>query len=147
LLRLRDRHGVSGAFAGANLVFGAYDLSMTPSARLWGERNLVLSTPIVQWFANMFLPGITNEERRSPEVSPLYADLRDMPSALFTVGMLDPLLDDSLFMAARWQTANNEVTLRLYPESVHGFIAFPTAIATMAVESMLDFARAVLSRD
>jgi acetyl esterase len=147
LLRLRDRHGILGAFTGANLVFGAYDLSITPSARLWGERNLVLSTPIVEWFADMFVPGTTGEERRSPEVSPLYADLRNMPPALFTVGMLDPLLDDSLFMAARWQAAGNEATLCIYPESIHGFIAFPTAIAMIAVESMLDFARAALSGD
>jgi acetyl esterase/lipase len=144
LLRLRDRHGVSGAFKGANLVFGVYDLAMTPSARSWGERNLVISTPIMAWFADMFVPGTTDDERRSPEVSPLYADLRDMPPALFTVGTLDPLLDDSLFMAARWQAADNESTLRVYPESVHGFIRFPTGIAMLAVQSMLEFARSSL---
>lgn len=144
LLRLRDRHGISGAFQGANLVFGVYDLAMTPSARSWGDRNLVISTPIMAWFADMFVPGTTDDERRSPEVSPLYADLRDMPSALFTVGTLDPLLDDSLFMAARWQAANNESTLRVYPESVHGFIRFPTGIAVLALQSMLDFARTTL---
>ena len=33
LLRLRDRHGYTG-FLGANLVYGVYDLSMTPSQRL-----------------------------------------------------------------------------------------------------------------
>ncbi len=63
-----------------------------------------------------------------------------MPPALFTVGTLDPLLDDGLFMAARWRAANNESTLRVYPESVHGFIRFPTGIAMLAVQSMLDFA-------
>jgi acetyl esterase/lipase len=97
------------------------------------------------WFADMFVPGTTDDERRSPEVSPLYADLRDMPPALFTVGTLDPLLDDSLFMAARWQAAANKSTLRVYPESVHGFIRFPTGIAMLAVESMLEFARSSLS--
>jgi len=143
LLRLRDRHGISGAFAGANLVFGVYDLAMTPSARSWGERNLVISTPIMAWFAEMFVPGTTDKERRSPDVSPLYADLHDMPPAMFTVGMLDPLLDDSLFMAARWQAANNESTMRVYPESVHGFIRFPTGIAMLAIQSMLDFASTI----
>ena len=147
LLRLRDRHGISGAFAGANLVFGVYDLAMTPSARSWGERNLVISTPIMAWFADMLVPGTTDEERRAPQVSPLYADLRDMPPALFTVGMLDPLLDDSLFMAARWRAANNQSSLRVYPESVHGFIRFPTGIAMLAVQSMLDFARTTLRRE
>ena len=45
LLRLRDRHAIVGAFAAANLIYGVFDLSMTPSQRLWGERNLILSTP------------------------------------------------------------------------------------------------------
>jgi acetyl esterase/lipase len=145
LLGLRDRHGITGAVAGANLVFGAFDLSLTPSARLWGERNLILSTPIVEWFTDMFVPGTSDEERRSPHISPLYADLRDMPPALFTVGTLDPLLDDSLFMAARWLAAGNDATLRVYPESVHGFIRFPTAMTVLAVESMLEFTRALLA--
>jgi acetyl esterase/lipase len=68
-----------------------------------------------------------------------------MPPALFTVGTLDPLLDDSLFMAARWQAAGNEATLRVYPESIHGFVGFPTAIAASALSCMLDFARGLLA--
>ncbi len=39
LLRLRDRHNISGAFVAANLVFGVYDLAMTPSARAWGAQR------------------------------------------------------------------------------------------------------------
>ena len=147
LLRLRDRHGIVGAFRGANLVFGVYDLAMTPSARRWGARNLIISTPIMAWFADMFVPGLSDDQRRAPEISPLYADLSDMPPALFTVGTLDPLLDDSLFMATRWQAAGNDATLCVYPESVHGFIALPTAISLLAIGSMLDFARAQLLRD
>src|SRR5689334_11551048 len=38
LLRLRDRHGIEGAFAAANLVYGGYDLSRTPSSRLWARK-------------------------------------------------------------------------------------------------------------
>ena len=38
--------------------------------------------------------------RRDPDISPLYADLRRMPPALFSVGTRDLLLDDTLFMAA-----------------------------------------------
>ena len=102
LLRLRDRHAITGAFAAANLIYGAFDLSMTPSQRLWGERNLILSTPILHYFGDMFLPGMGDEARRDPDISPLYSELHDMPPALFTVGTMDPLLDDSLFMHARW---------------------------------------------
>jgi acetyl esterase/lipase len=142
LLRLRDRHGITGAFAAANLVFGAFDLSMTPSARRWGERNLVLSTPIMEWFSSRFTPGMSDDERRSPEVSPLYADLDAMPPALFTVGTLDPLIDDSLFMAARWRAAGNEAQLRVFPEAPHGFIRFPMAMTGLALDAMLGFLRA-----
>jgi acetyl esterase len=145
LVRLRDRHGITGAFAGANLVFGVYDVAMTPSARRWGERNLIINTPIMAWFADMFTPGMSGEERRSPEVSPLYADLADMPPALFTVGALDPLLDDSLFMASRWRAAGNDATLLVFPESIHGFIRFPSAMTGMAFDAMLSFARRTLS--
>ncbi len=78
LLRLRARGALQRAFRAAHLAFGAYDASLTPSARLWGERNLVLSTPVMTWFWDQFLPGLDPEQRRDPGISPLYADLRDL---------------------------------------------------------------------
>jgi acetyl esterase len=130
LLRLRDRHGISPrTFAAANLVFGSYDLTGTPGRLLWGERELILSGPLMNWFADCYLPGMTADDRRSPDVSPLYADLRDLPTALFSCGTMDPLLDDSLFMEARWRVAGNEAQLSLWPEGVHAFTAFPLEIA------------------
>lgn len=140
LLRMRDRHNFTG-FAGANLVYGVYDLSGTPSVRGWGERNLVLSTPIMDWFFDHYVPM---ERRREPDVSPLYANLRDLPPALFTVGTLDPLLDDSLFMHARWLAAGNEAELAVYPGGVHGFNSFPIGIAREAnarIDEFLQSAR------
>jgi acetyl esterase/lipase len=139
LLRLRDRHGIRGAFGAANLVFGVYDLSMTPSQRRWGERNLILSTPIMEWFGDQFLPAMSHEDRRSPEVSPLYADLAGLPPALFSVGTQDPLLDDSLFMAARWQAAGNQSRLLLYEDAAHGFVAFPIQVAESCNRTQIEF--------
>jgi acetyl esterase len=141
LLRLRDRHGIRGAFDAANLVFGVFDLSATPSRRNWGERDLVLSTPIMDWFGRQFIGDREGEELRDPDISPLYADLDDLPPALFTVGEHDPLLDDSLFMEARWRAAGNEAELRVWPECVHGFTAFPLALSRAATQAMYDFAR------
>jgi acetyl esterase len=143
LLRLRDRHGIRGAFAGANFVYGCFDLSMTPSARLWGDRYLILSTPAMRWFNDNFLPGRDPEQRRDPDVSPLYADLRDMPPALFQVGTSDPLLDDSAFMSARWRQAGNQATLQLYDEAAHGFSVFAIGVAVAAREAQYRFLRSV----
>lgn len=139
LLRLRDRGDLARRFAAANLVFGAYDLSLTPSQRAWGERNLVLSRPLIEYFGGAFVPGHSLEQRRVPEISPLYADLRDLVPALFSVGTLDPLLDDSLFMASRWQLAGNPAELRVWPDAVHGFNAYPIALARLADAAMTDF--------
>ena len=124
LLRLRNRHGIT-PFRGANLVYGAYDLSMTPSCANWGGRNLILSTPVVVWFLDHFVP---EDRRRDPDVSPLFADLSDMPPALFSVGTLDPILDDSLFMAARWSAAGNATELAIYPGGVHAFNGLSEAL-------------------
>lgn len=135
LIRLRDRHGTSG-FAAANLVYGCFDLTLSPSVRRWGERNLILSTPIVDWFVDQFVP---RERRAEPDVSPLHADLRGLPPALFTVGTLDPLLDDSLFMHARWLAAGNPAELAIFPGGIHGFNAFPSQLARAANQRQMEF--------
>lgn len=141
LLRLRDRHGLRRQIAAANLVYGAYDLNGTPSQLLWGDRNLVLSTPIIRWFANNFLPDATFEQRRDPDISPLYARLDDMPPALFSVGTLDPLIDDSMFMYERWRAAANQAELAIYPEGVHAFNQYPIGLARKGNERQFEFLR------
>ncbi|MCA9831794.1 MAG: alpha/beta hydrolase [Dehalococcoidia bacterium] len=128
MLRLRDRHGYTG-FLGANFVFGVFDIGQTPSSATWGERYLVLSTPIMRWFADCYAAG---RDYRDPDVSPLYANLHGLPPALFTVGTMDPLLDDSLFMHARWQAAGNDGELAVYPGGVHGFTGMPTTLGKRA---------------
>jgi len=139
LLRLRDRHGITGAFGAAVFQYGAFDLSMTPSQRLWGERNLVLSTPIITWFADQFLPVVDQEQRRDPDISPLYAELSEMPPAVFTIGTADPLLDDSLFMEARWRAAGHPTELRVWEQAPHGFLSLPMAVSDVALTAEHDF--------
>lgn len=138
LLRLRGRAEVD-KFVGAVLTFGVFDLAMTPSARRWGDRNLIINTPIMRWFADNYAPV---ERWREPEVSPLYADLTGLPPALFSVGTLDPLLDDSLFMHARWIAAGNRAELAVYPGAMHGFMAFPLAVSRAAAERVGAFVAA-----
>lgn len=135
LLRLRDRHRLA-PFSAANLLFGAYDLALTPSARRWGARNLILSTPIIEWCVDHFVP---EPLRRHPDVSPLHADLAGLPPALLTVGTEDPLLDDSLFLHARWLGAGSDARIAVWPGGLHGFTAFPIPIAERANARIVEF--------
>jgi len=129
LLRMRDRHGFAG-FRAANLVYGAYDVSMTPSQKQFGNERLVLRTLDIEKFMGAYLPG--THDLRDPDLSPLYADLKGMPPALFTIGTRDALLDDSLFMYSRYLAAGNRAELAVYPGGAHGFNFFPIAIAKEA---------------
>lgn len=113
-----------GTFAKALLNYGVFDVGRTPSSRRWGDRDLILSGPLIEWFAALTFPG--HPDLADPTISPLYADLSGMPSARFVVGTLDPLLDDTLFMAARWKAAGNDGELAVYSGAVHGFDYFPT---------------------
>jgi acetyl esterase len=138
LLRLREAG--DRPFDAANLAFGPYDLSGTPSRRLW-DRDLLLSDPVMNWFVDGFMPGSSESDRRDPAVSPLYADLRGLPPALFSCGTFDPLLDDSLFMSARWRQAGNESVLSLWREGVHAYTAFPIEIARRSRTEQIAFLR------
>jgi hypothetical protein len=50
------------------------------------------------------------------------------------------LLDDTLFMAARWEIAGNETELLDYPETPHGCIALPS-VAARFFPRLFDFVR------
>ena len=141
VLRMRDRYGYAG-FRGANLVYGAFDLAMTPSQRAFGNTRLVLRTIDIQQFAAAFLPDVA--DRRVPDISPLYADLKGLCPALFSVGTKDALLDDTLFMYGRWVAAGNEAELAVYPGGAHGFTLFPNGLADKASARMDAFLAGVL---
>lgn len=141
LLRMRDHHGYTD-FRAAALFYGVYDCRLSPSARTWGERRLILTTPLMDWFVGHYAG---ERDLTHPDVSPIYADLRGMPPAIFSVGTADPLLDDSLLLAERWQAAGNEAQLDVYPEACHGFDGFPIpagAEATARANSFLSRALA-----
>jgi acetyl esterase/lipase len=143
ILRLRDKHG-RAPFHAANLVFGVFDLGLTPSARAIGNERLVLRTLDILKFGEAFLPGLDAEQKRAPHLSPLYADLRGLCPALFTIGTRDALLDDSLFMHTRWVAAGNAAELAIYPGACHGFIAFPCPQTFQSLQQQAAFLNATL---
>jgi acetyl esterase len=145
LLALRDLGEVE-AVAAANLAYGVYDVSMTPSARRWGDQRIVTSTADLAFFAEQYAPC---ERHRDADVSPLYAELTGLPPALFSCGTLDPLLDDTLFMAARWRAAGGEAQLAIYPGAPHEFLNLrdPISAEHQARQRMIGFVEHVLADD
>ena len=139
-LRLRDRHGITNLRA-LNLLYGVFDLRLTPSARLFGNGPQVLATDSMRWFIERFASGADLDD---PDVSPLLADLTGMPPAIFTVGTNDPLLDDTLFMHQRWQAAGLESLIRIYPDAPHAFDAFGVSVSADAHHRINTFLKARL---
>jgi acetyl esterase/lipase len=149
LLRVRDELGAAERFAGANLVFGMYDVGGTPSQR--GVRPShgfdILNPDALEFVRESYTPGMTTDDRRAPAISPLYADLHGLPPALFSVGTADHVLDDNLFMANRWVAAGNTAELAVYPDCPHGFMALPVELGRRGLARIDAFIEKQLSSD
>jgi acetyl esterase len=143
LTRLRDRHDLT-PFVAANLIAGAYDLRLSPSARNWGHEKLILNTRDITKFIGCYVAGdadagpseAANAPTNEPDVSPILGDLSGLCPALFSVGTRDPLLDDTLMMAPRWMSAGNPTEIAVYPGGAHVFMAFSGRLAEASLERM-----------
>jgi acetyl esterase len=146
VLRLRDRHQAADRVFGANLNCGVYDIAGTPSRTLPAPENDVLAVGSGGGGASAATYFNSTTNLRDPDVSPLYADLRGLCPALFTVGTGDTLLDDSVFMAARWELAGNETELAIYPHGPHGVTGSASEMGRRAQARVEDFIRAHAKR-
>lgn len=107
------------------LQFGTYDLSaQTPAGRLIAD----------EYFLEAYAGSAS--DRTHPDLSPIYADLADLPPVLMVVGDADILLQDNLAMAGRLSASGVDVDLRIYPDSPHGFTAHPTPMARAALDDI-----------
>jgi acetyl esterase/lipase len=144
LLQLKAWPELSRRIHGAILYYGVYDLTGTPSVHSAPRDTLVLDGPGMPDALRRLTPGLTDTARRTAPLSPLYGDLSGMPPAWMCAGTLDPLRDDSIAMAARWQEAAG-CNMHLVPECPHGFIRFPTMLGRRAVASSHAWLRAQLA--
>ncbi|MGK5023387.1 alpha/beta hydrolase [Janthinobacterium sp. RB2R34] len=128
LLRLQAWPQLLARIRGAVLYYGVYDLAGTPSVHAAGPDTLVLHGPGMASSMRLLTPGVQNEQRRQPPISPLYGALAGMPPVLMFAGERDPLRDDTVLMAQRWRQVA-PVEAHLVPEAPHGFIRFPIALA------------------
>jgi acetyl esterase/lipase len=126
---------------GLLLHFGTYDLSLLPAARNY-NKPLILNRVLMEKFTEAFVPGMSSDEIKHPSVSPYYEDLEpfrgQLPSALFTCGTDDPLLDDSVNMGTKWMMFGGDAIVKIYPGCPHTFIRFPANILEEAGKALMD---------
>lgn len=122
------------------LNYGSFDLTETPSSTRYEGCCLVSRTALAQYI-KLGYGNVPKEDLKKPHVSPLYADLSNLPPALFTCGDEDALLDDSIFMATRWHISGNKTEIQIIPEAYHCFNLNPVAEAAIEANSkIVDFA-------
>lgn len=132
LVRLRNR--AVTAFDGAVLQFGTYDLAaQTPAGRLIAD----------EYFLDAYAGAVA--DRAHPDVSPIFADVTDLPPVLIVVGGDDILFEDNVEMARRLSAAGVDVDLKIYPASPHGFTGHPTLMAQAALEHISAWLRSRLN--
>lgn len=127
LLQCSEQRYSGFRFKGALLHYGCYALSFTPSVYLFEKPSvLILDKELMEKFLEAFLPDTTFAERQKGSISPLYADLEalrgKLPPALFTCGTEDCLVDDTIFMSAKWLMAGAETTVKIITGAPHGYL-------------------------
>ncbi|WP_428150276.1 alpha/beta hydrolase [Brevundimonas sp.] len=142
VLKLRDGGGARLPLP--IFVQGAFDLSGTPSVHAADARTLLFDGPNLAAGLRQIAPERDEAALRSPDLSPLHADLTGMPPALFIAGELDPLQDDTRLMARAWST-QADATLLEVPAAAHGFQHFGGPTVALAQAFIRDWIEAHLT--
>lgn len=145
LLRLRDE-GDGAPFAAAVFMYGVFKAVFDlPSAKMLWDKEIVLSGPMMEFFADCYIPG--GVDPLTPYLSPFCADLAGMPPAIFQVGTLDHLHSDSVVMAQKWKAAGARAEFFEYRDMPHGFTNYPQfEAADQAIGRTAAFLRQHLGR-
>lgn len=125
LLHLRSM-GTYDVVRGFYAVCGAFNLEGSDSLRDSTGSTLLIDGPSALRNLQRLSPSLPSHLRRGP----LHADLRELPPALFIAGQLDPIVDDSIEIHAKWLKANSNARLAVIPEGAHGFNRLPTRLAS-----------------
>ena len=129
LLALRDRDVVR-VRAGV-LVYGMFAADpRTPSQRRFGDGRYFLSTEDTEWYWRCYLNH--DGERDDPRAVPLRAEFGGLPPLFIAAAELDPLLDDSVMLAARLKGEAQPYNWRLWPGLAHGAFQMSRELEPMA---------------
>jgi acetyl esterase len=117
LTALRDEKGPD--INAGLLVYGMFAADPGTRSQLrFGDGRYFLSTEETEWFWRCYLNE--DRERTDPRAAPLRAELGGLPPLYVAAAEFDPLLDDSLQLVERLQTAGQPHHFRLWPGLVHG---------------------------
>jgi len=133
LLALRDEEVVLPKTA---VLFSPWlDLTHSSGTFISNEpSDLILSAARLQEFANWYLGDDASAD--NPLISPIFADLHDLPPMLIQVGDQEMLLDDSITFTEKAKAAGVDVTLDIWEDMFHVWHALAAIIpeAQEAVE-------------
>lgn len=117
------------------LVYPVTDLAQgmaSPSAQENASAK-PLNTPMLSWFYDHYLPeGI---DRKHPDISPLYADHKDLPPATVILAEIDPLRSEGEAYAKKLKQAGVQVTMEIYEGVTHEFFGL-AGLVTEATQAM-----------
>jgi epsilon-lactone hydrolase len=125
--------------AAAALISPSTDLSMSgPSMKTNAASDALASSAFLKELREV----LDLRDPYDPSVSPLYADLSNLPPLLIHVSGDEVLLDDSVRLAEKARVAGVDVTLRVFPGLWHVFHSQPSIReAREAVKEIGSFAR------
>ncbi|MFV0383289.1 alpha/beta hydrolase [Paracoccus sp. (in: a-proteobacteria)] len=103
------------------LIYGAFDLvTERESHRLFGSGDLPLTTQAIRASRDLYIPDPS--ARNAPLASPIFAKLSNLPPTFLCIASHDPLFDENIEMARRLGLGGVDVTARIYPGTIHGFL-------------------------
>lgn len=118
-MKLRDEG--SSIVKALGLAYGVYDLVDEPASfEVYGSGDLPLTKAGILEDRELYVPDA--KMRTHPLVSPLRGDLRGLPPTYMLVASHDALYDENLALTAKLGLAGVDVSLRVYPGMLHGFL-------------------------
>ncbi len=118
--------------------YGVFGLRDSSSYRLYGDSNLTLSTRDMDYYYDCYLPDDLKENDIRWDIISA-TDLSDMPPTFLLAAELDPLLDDSIALAAMLKDDGVSCQLKIYKGMLHGFLNYKNMVSE-AKESLEDSA-------
>ena len=140
------REGGEEGPAGLFLMSPWVDLTASGESILANDgKDAILRANALPKHAKAYAGGL---DLADPRISPLYADLADLPPTLIQCGAEELFFSESTVLASRTEVAGTPVELQVYPGMWHDFQlhAGPLPDAATAVQRMADWAMPLIAQ-